>query len=94
MHIIWQGGGGGAVCLALTLVLSAFLCPVNREASRVEGCTYKRRATPKGKGPSPFSSEWMSSTRDLCQLFILLCPSGWFDLRPGFTFIIKLRGRV
>lgn len=53
MHIIWQGEGGGPVCLALTLALSAFLWPVNRKASRVEGCTYKRRVTPKGKGPSP-----------------------------------------
>lgn len=51
--ITWQGGGGGTVCLALTLALPAFLWPVNREASRVEDCTYKRRATPKGKEPSP-----------------------------------------
>lgn len=51
MHITWQGAG--TVCLALTVALLPFLWPVNREASRVEGCTYKHRATQKGKGPSP-----------------------------------------
>lgn len=67
MHITWQKGR--TVPKALTMALLACLYPVNRETSRVEGCT--NTGLPQ-RERGPHLAEWMSSTRDLCQLFHLV----------------------
>lgn len=90
MHITWQGGD----CVSGSDIgLTGFLVACKQGGFQSGKLHLQTPGYPKGKGAFSWQSGCVQPETS-ANSSVLLCPSGWFDPRPGFRFIIKLLDRV